>query len=327
MPKPSSHQSNAEIQSCQNCGAKLSNQYCSVCGQRAVVRIVSLWDVLHELVDELFFLESRVWRTLGPLFFRPGRLTMDYLAGRRARYVPPVRLYIVLSVIFFVLVSVTDKVQIDLDDDVSPQQISDAQETPGAPGSSESSQDAVTDADKIDSEDDEFLDSCTIGDDWTDSVPFGTEIHEELLAACYKILADRGQSFKSALVDDIPMMMIVFIPLLALSMKFLYLFSRRYYVEHLLFFVHYHAFGFLMLTLLTLSDELAEVIPALEKPHGILFSAGLIYLFIYLFQAMRRVYDQGIFLTSVKYVFLMLSYVICLALSFTGTAVYAALSL
>ena len=327
MPKPSSHQSNGEIQSCQNCGAKLSNQYCSVCGQRAVVRIVSLWEVVRELIDEVFFLESRVWRTLGPLFFRPGRLTMDYLAGRRARYVPPVRLYIVLSVIFFVLVSVTDKVQIELDDDVSPQQTSDTLETPGEPGSSESIQDAVTDADNIGSEDDEFPDSCTIGDDWTDSVPFGTEIREELLAACYKILADRGQSFKSALVDDIPMMMIVFIPLLALSMKFLYLFSRRYYVEHLLFFVHYHAFGFLMLTLLTLSDELAEAIPSLETAEGLLFSVGLIYLFIYLFQAMRRVYDQGIFLTSVKYVFLMLSYVICLALSFTGTAVYAALSL
>jgi hypothetical protein len=327
MPKPSAVQSNGEPHRCKNCGASLSNQYCSVCGQRAVVRIVSVWEVFRDLIDEVFFLESRVWKTLGPLFFRPGQLTMDYLAGRRARYVPPVRLYIVLSVMFFILVSVTDKVQIGIEDNNSTQQVSENHESLPEPGSSEPAHDNATEWDIVDSEDDEFPDSCTIGDVWTDSVPFGTEIREHFVTACNKILADRGQSFKSALADDIPLMMIVFIPLLALSMKFLYPFSRRYYVEHLLFFVHYHAFGFLLLTLLALSDELAEAIPSLETADTLLFSAGVIYLFIYLFRAMRRVYDQSIFLTSVKYVFLSFAYFFFLVLSFAGTAVYTALSL
>ena len=327
MPKPGSIQSNAAVQSCRNCGARLSNQYCSVCGQRAVVRIVSLWEVLRELVDELFFLESRVWQTLGPLFFRPGRLTMDYLAGRRARYVPPVRLYIVLSVIFFVVVSVTDTVQIDSGGNGAAQDVRDESQAVQGPGEIESNPDSNTATIVVESSDDEMPESCTIDGDWTDSVPFGPEIRDEMLNACNKILADRGVSFKNALADDIPLMMIVFIPLLALSMKFLYPFSGRYYVEHLLFFVHYHAFGFLLLTLLTLSDELAESFTSLEAIDTLLFSAGIIYLFIYLFIAMRRVYEQSRFVTAVKYVLLSFCYVAFLALSFAGTAAYTALNL
>ena len=327
MPKPKDNQSNSNIQICKNCGAGLSDQYCSVCGQRAAVRIVSLWEVLRDLIDELFFLESRVWQTLVPLFFRPGLLTMEYLAGRRARYVPPLRLYIVLSVIFFVVAAVTDKVQVDADENGATQIVLDGQQATREPRDAEATPADVTEGGDEDSEDDELPESCTISDDWTSSIPFGVEIHERLLVACNKALADRGQSFVKALADDIPLMMIVFIPLLALSMKILYLFSRRYYVEHLLFFVHYHAFAFLMMTLLVLSDELGDAVPVFEIPDNILLTAGVIYLFCYLFQAMRRVYGQSRFVTAVKYIFLSFSYVVCLALSFTGMAVYTALTL
>jgi hypothetical protein len=172
-----------------------------------------------------------------------------------------------------------------------------------------------------------MTDSCTVDDAWVDSVPCGAEIHAELLTTCEKILADRGEAFRNALAEDIPLMMIFFLPLLAVSMKVLYLFSRRYYVEHLLFFVHYHAFGFLLLTLLTLSDEVAESFPVLETANKLVFWGGLVYLFIYLFQAMRRVYGQGRLVTGIKYFVLSFCYVVFLALSFTGTAVYTALTL
>lgn len=327
MSTPDSSQGTGNQQSCKNCGAILSNQYCSVCGQRAHLRIVSLWEVLHDVIDELFFLESRVWQTLGPLFFRPGLLTMDYLAGRRVRYVPPVRLYIVLSIIFFVVVSVTDTVQIDTVDDQSLQEPDDVAAVIQDRGDSESAQDDSGFIGVIDLNGDEIPDSCTIDDDWTESIPFGIDIREKILATCNKILADRGQAFRNALAEDIPLMMIVFLPLLALSMKLLYLLSRRYYVEHLLFFVHYHAFGFLLLTLLTLSDELAESFMVLKTIDTLLFWAGIFYLFIYLFMAMRRVYGQGRLVTAVKYIVLAFCYVAFLALSFASTAAYTALTL
>lgn len=327
MPDSDSTQSPGISHTCKNCGAKLSNQYCSVCGQRARVRIVSLWGVVRDVIDELFFLESRVWQTLGPLLFRPGYLTMDYLGGRRARYVPPVRLYIVLSVVFFIVISITGTVQIDTADGDAVQEIADAPADIQKPGEIEIVQDDEGPISVIDLDEDNVPDTCRVDDGWTASIPYGIEIREKILTTCNKILSDRGEAFKNALAEDIPLMMIVFLPMLALSMKILYLFSRRYYVEHLLFFVHYHAFGFLLLTLLTLSDVLAESFTMLESVDNFLFSIGIVYLFIYLFVAMRRVYGQGRIVTAVKYVVLAYCYVVFLALSFAGTAVYTALTL
>jgi hypothetical protein len=76
-------------QTCLNCGAVLGGQYCGYCGQRATTRLISIWQLVREAFGDLFELDSRLWRTLLPLLFRPGKLTQDYLQGRRARYMPP----------------------------------------------------------------------------------------------------------------------------------------------------------------------------------------------------------------------------------------------
>src|SRR5210317_289236 len=88
---------------CLNCGTELRGQYCGSCGQRARGRLISLWELLQDAFGDLFEVDSRLWRTLIPLLIRPGKLTLDYLEGRRARYMPPFRMYLVLSVIFFVV--------------------------------------------------------------------------------------------------------------------------------------------------------------------------------------------------------------------------------
>ncbi len=88
---------------CLNCGTRLRGQYCGICGQRSRSRLISIWQLLREAFGDLFELDSRLWRTVVPLLIRPGKLTRDYLEGRRARYMPPFRSYLVLSVIFFLV--------------------------------------------------------------------------------------------------------------------------------------------------------------------------------------------------------------------------------
>ena len=88
---------------CLNCGTELRGQYCASCGQRASNRLISIWELLRDAFGDLLELDSRLWRTVIPLLVRPGLLTHDYLIGRRARYMPPFRMYLVLSVIFFVV--------------------------------------------------------------------------------------------------------------------------------------------------------------------------------------------------------------------------------
>jgi hypothetical protein len=88
---------------CLNCGTRLKGQYCGNCGQRSRSRLISLWELISDAFGDLLEIDSRIWQTLIPLMIRPGRLTHDYLQGRRARYMPPFRMYLVLSLLFFVI--------------------------------------------------------------------------------------------------------------------------------------------------------------------------------------------------------------------------------
>ncbi|MDH5226426.1 MAG: DUF4286 family protein, partial [Gammaproteobacteria bacterium] len=94
-------------ENCLNCGEVLRGQHCSHCGQRAKVRVLSLGTLLRDLLGDLTNFDARIWRTLRPLAFSPGTLTVEFLRGRRTHYSPPFRMYLILSVAFFLLTSVS----------------------------------------------------------------------------------------------------------------------------------------------------------------------------------------------------------------------------
>ena len=104
------------VKSCRNCAEPLTGQYCQNCGQRDRSRMISLWELVSDLLGDLFEVDSRLWRSLIPLLFRPGNLTREYLAGRQVYYTPPLRMYLVLSILFFVIASIgntTSQLSID----------------------------------------------------------------------------------------------------------------------------------------------------------------------------------------------------------------------
>jgi hypothetical protein len=86
---------------CGNCGAPLNGPYCYACGQPEKGMIRHLASVLSDAADTIFNVDSRIFRSLVPLYFRPGFLTAEYFAGRRTRYVTPFRLFFFLCVIAF----------------------------------------------------------------------------------------------------------------------------------------------------------------------------------------------------------------------------------
>jgi len=131
---------------------------------------------------------------------------------------------------------------------------------------------------------------------------------ERLKEMCERIAADEGKTLGALLLDNIPVALIVLLPFMALVLKGLYPLSRRYFVEHLLFFVHFHAFFFLILTLQVLFSRLGTMI-FLPEPIVILtLVAASLYIPVYLYKAMRRVYGQGHLLTATKYVVLVVTY-------------------
>ena len=90
---------------CANCGAALAGRYCSACGQKDQPLRQPIHRVAIDTATEVLGIDGRLWRTLGRLVL-PGRLTRDYLDGRRARYVRPLRLYLLATLLIFFLVTV-----------------------------------------------------------------------------------------------------------------------------------------------------------------------------------------------------------------------------
>ena len=90
---------------CKNCDATLDGPYCPACGQRDVDLERPFLELASEILKETFDVDGRAWRTLKTLFAQPGRLTSEFLAGKRKTYTPPLRLYLFISVSFFVLMA------------------------------------------------------------------------------------------------------------------------------------------------------------------------------------------------------------------------------
>ena len=323
---------------CKNCGTDITGRYCSACGQHADVSIPSLHKLFVEALGDLYNFDSRLWRSLGLLLFKPGRLTREYLEGRRARYVPPFRLYVVLSLTFFFVLAVLP----DLDGNEDPVGTdATAERTPGPATESDFAAPAPegevrAPAPQAEPERTplrgfaiETTDEPGIG--WTCALD-GTEdwnpkVRARLIQSCERIAADKDNSFGRALVENIPLMMFLFIPIVAAGMKVLYPLSRRKYVEHLVFFLHFHAFFFMLAILGVLFLFVAALAPVLEIPVGALWAVGWIYLPIYLFIAMRGVYAQGRLATAFKYTLLGSGYFFALMCTVIGIVIYTALTL
>lgn len=92
---------------CSNCLHKLGSddRFCSQCGQEVRTRDESISTFLKHFLSDYFTFDSKIMRSFGPLMFSPGVLTVEFIAGRRARYIPPLRMYIFVSIVFFLSLS------------------------------------------------------------------------------------------------------------------------------------------------------------------------------------------------------------------------------
>lgn len=86
---------------CRNCGTPLLGEHCYACGQPVKGLVRPLGNLFGDLLDSVFNIDTRILRTLGPLFAKPGFLSTEYFAGRQVRYVTPVRLFFFLCIVAF----------------------------------------------------------------------------------------------------------------------------------------------------------------------------------------------------------------------------------
>lgn len=97
----------AQGEACANCGAAMQGDFCARCGQSREDIKRPVWSLATDTLDGLFAWDGRLLTTFRQLFTRPGRVARDYMDGRRQSFTPPVRLYLVVSLIFFAAMTVS----------------------------------------------------------------------------------------------------------------------------------------------------------------------------------------------------------------------------
>lgn len=93
---------------CYNCGEKVTGKFCSSCGQKHVASSRPIKIYLNEAVESLFNFDNRIFKTTKELFLHPGLVTNNYVKGKRGRYVPPFKIYLSVSLIYFFVLSVVE---------------------------------------------------------------------------------------------------------------------------------------------------------------------------------------------------------------------------
>jgi hypothetical protein len=328
---------------CSNCGAPLGGEYCAACGQRHEPHVHGVGHFFAEAFESITHADSRLWRTLWYLLAKPGRLTLEFFKGHRVSYLPPFRLYLVISVVFFLVAAPDGSVNVDIDGPTTAEKIDAMNEVARAlenelantPGAAQSAaairRQAAAEASAL--EDDgnakeiagvqqqNFISEFCGG--FKDVDPKAGPSYAKLRAFCSKSGAERTRQIGQAMMHNIPRAMFVFLPLLALVMKCLYWRPKRYYVEHLLLLVHNHAFVFLALSVL----YLLQMIPRIGGYLGWLEFGVWCYITWYIFRAMRVYYSQSRGLTLGKYLTMGLAYFSSSVLVLALMSVFIAMTL
>jgi Protein of unknown function (DUF3667) len=299
---------------CTNCGAAISGKYCSACGQRVEYHVDSLRDLLSEAAEVLTHADSRLWRSLGLLMFRPGALTQQYLAGRRASYLPPFRLYIVFSVLFFLIVTVTREPAAQ-----ATRAATDAAAVshPRGDGTTDGSQPEHARPAPAAAKTPEEICERSVGHSL---IPGADRLRAPFVAACLKTRADDSRELGEKFIHNLGRAMFLLLPLFAGFMRLLYWRPPRTYVTHLLLLVHNHAFMFLLMSVVLLALYWVRS-GALITATGFVVAG---YVAWYLYQSMRRVYAQAWWLTLLKFTTLSLAYIFCAACTVLVAGLYSA---
>ncbi len=199
---------------------------------------MSFANLLGELVEELFDWDSRFWRTLLPLLFRPGFLTAEYIRGRRARYVPPLRLYLIISFFMFLVMSAGgDSIRLMSDqalDEVGGGVATVEVQAPAAGADTTGQEEGGRSDDRFDLG---FVDEY--------SPQWSQDLERRLEQNAVRLSAQPG-AFTEALYDYLPQLMFLMLPVFALLLRLAYLFSPFHYLHHLIFTLHFYSFVYLL---------------------------------------------------------------------------------
>lgn len=266
---------------CLNCGTTVPDKYCTNCGQENLELRENFLHLMLHSVGHYFHFESKFFNSLIPLFTKPGYLTKEYFAGRRASHLNPISMYISISILFFFLFTAnsnSNKKEILKEKEADKKTIVAETEIPAK-------------------------DNITIAG-W--DVPI-----EGLNAKFREVKQDETKNalFRNKLVSHLPKVMFILLPLFALILKLVNFRSKKFYAEHLIYSIHVHSFLFLFYAILI---ALKWLLPFLS---GWIMFAGFIVSLWYIYRSMRTIYMSSRWRTVSKFMMLAFAYTFLMLLS------------
>jgi len=309
---------------CRNCGTDLTAlpaaNFCPHCGQDTVLHPPTLWEFVHEFITHYVALEGALWRSLGALLLRPGKLTREYFHGRRKHYVLPLRLYLSASFVFFLVVKiasgghdappaedVVQQVAVEAAPDVNAEAASAAAHSASAASSPEEKPRSARSLARRAAMATytacyEKPGSCN----WLDTT-----------VGKFIIKSQKGDAehidWQPRIVAAAPYAIFLMLPLFAGLLQLTYWRRRMAYGEHFVFSLHLHSFWFIALLLVNLLPDSLVIGPLLAIPA-------------YGCWAMRSVYGGGWWPTLGRATVLSFVYGVLLTVGATALAVWVILN-
>jgi Protein of unknown function (DUF3667) len=304
------HHKLREDKTCLNCNYVVENKYCPNCGQENTETSQSFHYLFTHFIEDLTHYDGSFWKTIKKLLFQPAALTIEYLSGKRKQSVPPVKLYIFISFVTFLLPTLLPNVTIFGKKKIEKVAPKDTQYL------------------KIDEKDKFFVnDSISVRnikelDSLQNALPENQKISfaeytiqkNLMIFAKNKNQREIGEKAVESFIHTLPKVLFIYMPIFALLLWLFHDKKKWYYFDSGVFTLHYFSFLLLLITIGILIDWFINVIYYVEEITSLIKIAFTCYSFFYFFRAHRKFYGESKLVSRSKSLLLFVINVILISL-------------
>lgn len=295
MPEiPTSAMANKKIREdkiCQNCGEHIEKKFCPECGQKNTESRRSFYVLFSDFFTTLLNYDNSFWRTLKELFISPGKLTREYMEGKRKKYLPPVQLYLFVSfLVFFIPIILPSPAgEFELTPEMfEKHNLGLGNSTVGKYG---------------------FVRSIANLDSIHHSLPenerlstFEYYLHCGIIMANVKAYktTDFKTRFKNEFIENLSKVIFIYMPIFAF---FLWLFhgkKRWYYFDSGIFTLHFFSLILLIVTFLQILYLIMDIWLGWEVLFVLISIAAIFYITFYFFRAHHNYFGESTLISRLK---------------------------
>ncbi len=311
---------------CTNCGKELSakENYCPNCGQENDNKRQTFGKVMLELFQSFLSIDSSLAHSIPALLFRPAFLTKEYLRGRRKRYLDPIRMFITIVVLYFIVASWGENKESNFDDlnNIDTSALSASMDTSviidnealklsvkdrKSKITMQQLRDSLQKEDELELGDTDFPMIKSLvksGITGTDEIMDTMQVKKTFWNRFYyteliKLAKTEFKELKRYFISKLPWIIFCFIPVFALILKLVYIRRKFLYIDHMIFAFHLHSFYFMIGILSSIFSLFCDA-----DIFAWMFFASVIYTI----SALRNFYNQGWLKTILKLLIILIFY-------------------